>query len=154
MSRENGNNPLDRQLTELAGQLRERGMKPSRDLWPDIDRALGDQAPVVRQSRPMALWRVAALAATLALAVGLGYVGMSSQQAGNGERATLPEQMDLAQAAVPGEAATLENLDSTLQQLNDALSRDPGNPNLSRLVLLVHRSRASVLRQNTTALVQ
>jgi hypothetical protein len=54
----------------------------------------------------------------------------------------------LAAEIDPG-ASSLEKLDHTLGELNQALSLDPENRNLSRLVLLVHRSRADILRHNT-----
>ncbi len=40
-------------------------------------------------------------------------------------------------------------MDNTLSDLNAALNQDPENRNLSRLVLLVHKSRASIMKENS-----
>jgi anti-sigma-K factor RskA len=137
---QNHQNPMDRQVAQLAARLRDQGVAPDRDLWPDIDAALDkvEQQPLRPRRRTEGrLWRMVALAATLALAVGLGYVGT---QGPDGQPADL---------AVNAGASSLEKLDHTLGELNQALSLDPENRNLSRLVLLVHRSRADILRHNT-----
>jgi ferric-dicitrate binding protein FerR (iron transport regulator) len=137
---QNHQNPMDRQVAQVAARLKDQGVAPGRDLWPDIDAALDkvEQQPLRPRRRPEGrVWRGVALAATLALAVGLGYVGM---QGPDGQPADL---------AVNAGASPLEKLDHTLGELNQALSLDPENRNLSRLVLLVHRSRADILRHNT-----
>lgn len=126
--------PLDRQITQLAGQLREQGLSPERDLWPAIDGALDrlEKTRLRRMRRPGLpglpdAWRVASLAACLALVLGLGYVGRTT-------------------SSPPDHYSDLRRLDNTLQDLNEALQQDPENQNLARLVLMVHKSRADVLR--------
>jgi hypothetical protein len=153
MNRETDKSPLDRQITALGGQLREQGMPPGRDLWPAIDQAIARQQQPAPRPWP-AFWRVASLAASLAMVLGLGYVGTTGGPDRSLEQAALPGEMALAAAdrSLPASEtrSSLEHLDTTLGELNTALSRDPGNAGLSRLVLLVHRSRADVLRQSVS----
>lgn len=121
--------PLDRRITEAAGRLRDQGLSPDRDLWPGIDAAL-DRLERPRGRRGPRLpeaWRLTSLAACLALVLGLGSVGRQAPQVQDGY-------------------SDLRRLDDTLQELNEALQQDPDNQGLARLVLLVHKSRADVLR--------
>lgn len=146
MNNDHLDNNLDRQVRNLAENLREKGTTPRRDLWPDIDAALDqvDQARTVRRSTGGGrVWRVAALAATLILVVGLGFVGTLKP----GDQ---PRQLTALETPGSEESlSTMASLDRALGELNEALRMDPENRHLSRLVLLVHKSRADVLRQNT-----
>lgn len=153
MNRENNPNPLDRQVKNLAERMREGGTAPSRDLWPEIDAALDKLEQQVEphsreRGNPWRVWRLAALAATLALILGLGYLGNMDQPQLDPNLALEQGGMEVATVSAEPTSA-LKKLDNTLQELNDALSLDPENRNLSRLVLLVHKSRADILRQNT-----
>ena len=90
---------LDRQMDSLAGPLRDKGISPRRDLWPDINQAI-DRAEAMAggirktRTRPLAGWRIAALAASVLLLVGVGLVqrgglpgNLDNQRAGSGETA-------------------------------------------------------------------
>lgn len=152
---QNHQDPLDRQVSQVANTLRDQGVAPGRDLWPDIDAALDkvEQQPLPeRRPAQGRMWRLVALAATLAVVLGLGYLGVQGPNQGNsGQPADLafitPDASPIAEA--DNGLSPLEKLDHTLGELNQALSLDPENRNLSRLVLLVHRSRADILRHNT-----
>lgn len=155
MNPDRNDSRLDRQIENLSASLRENGAVPERDLWPDIEAAIGrvEQAAVVkrRRGRP-ALWRVAAVAATLALGVGLAYVGVTGDRSREAPQATRAQEMDLAYGPGSGgtgvDPASLQAMDRNLADLNAALRQDPDNRNLSRLVLLVHRSRADIMRRD------
>ena len=45
----------------------------------------------------------------------------------------------------------MESIDQALAQLEAALAADPENLSLSRLVLMVHKSRGELLRKSLTA---
>ncbi len=157
MNRESNSSHLDKQVKHLAGRLRETGTAPSRDLWPDIDAALDKVDQRVDQDlktagSPWRIWRLAALAATLALILGLGYLGNLDQPTLDPNLASdqgVPEVASVTSEPNLEPTSALKKLADTLHELNDALSLDPENRNLSRLVLLVHKSRADILRQNT-----
>jgi hypothetical protein len=158
-----------RQLANLSAQLREGGVPPARDLWPDLDRAL-DRAleqgfatgslPISRRRRLAAagVWVSAALAATVLIAVGFGVAGRGTVP-GVAQRGPLTAQPAPATALTPAPApapapapdnvATRQGLRAAEQALADlqtALKRSPGNPDLSRLVLMIHHSRGRLLR--------
>ena len=42
----------------------------------------------------------------------------------------------------------MAGIERALGELGQALAADPDNPNLSRLVLMVHRTRGELLRRN------
>ena len=156
MNRDEQQDQLDRQIDRLTSSLREEGAAPVRDLWPEIDEAISrteQNSLPRRQSRGIGTWRIAALAATVALAIGLGYVGTTGDKIPQTNRAETGSEMDLAYnasaAADPAGPSVLQRLDRNLNDLNAALNLDPENRNLSRLVLLVHKSRASIMKQNS-----
>ena len=145
---------VNRQLNGLSEELRETGQAPQRDLWPGIAAAIDqveqDQAPRRARSGPGA-WQMAALAASVVLLVGMGYLGLT-----NPDQA-LVVQTDqtgptLARAESP--ASGLAALDDTLRQLNDAMRTDPENHKLARLATLVHKSRANVMRRQTDFMIR
>ena len=76
------NERQDRQLQRLAGQLRDMGTTPNRDLWPDISAAIDrqDHRPGQRESRRRGgTWlRMTAVAAALTLMLAAGWVGIRS----------------------------------------------------------------------------
>jgi len=161
---------LSRRLAELSAQLREEGVPPARDLWPDLDRAL-DRAPATGAapqgsggrlvqgrlaSRRLVRggpWLTAALAATVLVMVGLGVVGRGTAP-GTAPEAHLasrpaPETAPAAAAPVAGPAATrlgLRAVEAALDELQAALRQSPNDPDLSRLVLMIHHSRGRLLR--------
>lgn len=156
MKRHENKAGLDRQIGRLTGALREEGAAPGRDLWPEIDEAISrTEQNAVQKIRPWGVgtWRIAALAATVALMIGLGYVGTTGDRSREAFRAETGSEMDLAYNTVAAEESAgpsvLQRLDNTLGDLNAALNQDPENRSLSRLVLLVHKSRASVMKQNS-----
>jgi len=154
-----------RQLADLSAQLREGGVPPARDLWPDLDRALDralDQGfatgipPLSRRRRLAAagVWASAALAATVLIAVGFGVAGRGSVP-GVAQRGPLAAQSAPAAALTPAPAPASDNVatrqglraaEQALADLQTALKRSPGNPDLSRLVLMIHHSRGRLLR--------
>ena len=159
MKRDEQKGVLDRQLTQLAGQLREQGQAPGRDLWPGIEsrieaveqadartRTSGGHGRSAAQGTSWGanLWRVGSLAAVLALMVGFGYVGLNSDALDPG----VAMGTDAADGGV-AQMSVLRRLDNTLQELNAALEADPDNSRLGKLVILVHRSRTEVLRERS-----
>jgi hypothetical protein len=127
---------LDRDLAGLALQLRDEGVAPARDLWPGIEAAILRQQtvrPLARRRRPAALWPMAAAAAVIAALLSLE---------------TVPRRPEpRAEAANTG----IETLDAALAQLQAALDRDPGNMSVTRLLLMVHRTRGELLQRTPTS---
>jgi hypothetical protein len=153
MSSENHDRDLDGQIHRLTPDLREKGIAPGEDLWPGIEAAMEraeGERPSVRPNSGGRIWRLAAVAASLALILGLGHVGTMDTSSHLAQAPSGPPQMASAEFfPVSDSRSELRKLDHTLGELNQALSQDPDNRNLSRLVLLVHRSRADLLRHNT-----
>ena len=156
MKRDSENNRLDRQIDNLTDSLRDQGLAPGRDLWPGIDEAIGRTEQASRgalRAGWLSGWRMAALAASLALIIGVGYVGTTGDGSLEAYRAGTEQDINLAYS--PGNIAAADNpsalqrLDRSLGELNEALIKDPENRNLSRLVLLVHKSRANIMRKNS-----
>ncbi len=145
MNRESEHDPgqpldqqLDQQLDRLTPKLKETGISPERDLWPDINRALDhvDQIPAIR-NRGLTGWRIVALAASVLLLVGVGLV----------QHGSLPGKSSDYQASLDGTPpSNMEVLDQALADLNSALASDPNNSNLSQLVLMIHKSRGKMIR--------
>lgn len=154
---------FSRQLGRLSAQLRDEGVPPARDLWPDLERALDRAAaagfpPPSARRRPAAggRWASAALAATVLLAVGIGVTGRGTVP-GSAQRGPLAAQTGAAavepaaRAAAPtsGNASTRQGLravEQALDELQTALKQSPDNPRLSNLVLMIHHSRGRLLR--------
>jgi hypothetical protein len=123
-------------LAGLALQLRDEGIPPGRDLWPAIEAAIDRQESARRSRRRprlSALWPMAAAAAVIALLLSL-----ESVPSGPGSRAAAPDQ-------------GIETLDTALAQLQAALDRDPGNMSVTRLLLMVHRTRGELLQRTPTS---
>ena len=139
----------DSQLDRLAGSLREEGIAPERDLWPGIDAAITRREQAGRARRGVPWWGwAAAAAATVILALGLASDRSGPDKAGL-------DRAPVAVAAGAGETIVLtggmESIDQALAQLEAALAADPENLSLSRLVLMVHKSRGELLRKSLTA---
>lgn len=144
MERNPENNELqDRQLQRLAGQMRDTGVAPNRDLWPDIDAAIDQEESRSRNQRrrPANPWRLAAVAAALVLMLAAGWVGIGSI---TGE-SVIPGVADESGQQESGLAV----IDRALDELNLALADDPENRSLSQLVLMVHKTRGSLMRKNS-----
>ena len=149
------NEKQDSQLSRLAGQMRDTGTAPDRDLWPDIDAAIDaaehrtvNRAPR-RKGRP---WlRLAAVAAALTLMLAAGWAGIRSI---TGE--TITREVASLDGAAESETSAngLAVIDKALDELMLALADDPDNRNLSHLVLMVHKTRGNLLRRNTESLVR
>lgn len=119
-------------LAKLAAQIRETGAPPGRDLWPQIDAAIDRQeamGPAPGSHRRFGGWRgAAALAACLAVAVGVGWTVLPRHRA--------------AGEPVPSSLAVV---DGAIAQLQAAMRDDPDNGNLSHLMRTMHKSRTQVL---------
>ena len=142
--------PVDRQLQRLAGQMRDTGVAPERDLWPDINAALDSREQVAgsrkpRRSGPSRL-RMTAVAAALALMLAAGWAGVRTitMDAGSPDVAGQTEESSSGLAVI----------DKALDELTLALAGDPENRNLSHLVLMVHKTRGNLVRRNTENLVR
>jgi hypothetical protein len=152
-----------RQLADLSAQLREGGVPPARDIWPDLDRALDralDQGfatgfPPISARRRLAaggVWASAALAATVLIVVGFGVAGRGTVP-GSAQRGPLTAQPAPAAALAPAPAPDnvvlrqgLRAAEQALADLQTALKRSPDSPDLSRLILMIHHSRGRLLR--------
>ncbi|MBK9472747.1 MAG: hypothetical protein IPO18_10730 [bacterium] len=156
-----GTSALDRQVSALAARLRDEGVAPDHDLWPDISRALDAAGAPGRAigrrtaARNGSLWAAAALAACVIVAVGAGLTGV---RPGSEPVARLPEaptaggtaaNSETALAPMSGPVATRQGLravEAALDELQAALAQAPDDPDLSRLVLMIHHSRGRLLR--------
>jgi hypothetical protein len=154
---------FDRQTAALAARLREIGVAPARDLWPELSKALDAAgAPSAgaragrRGARPaLPRWSQAALAAGIVLAIGLGLTARGPAPGGtaagpkSGPAAVSTPVPETSAAASPI-TATREGLRAIAQALAEveaALTQSPDDPDLSRLVLMIHHSRGRLLRQ-------
>ena len=161
----NPDRDLDLQLDRLTRTLRDTGISPERDLWPEIDQAIeqtsGHHAGLIRpkRSRRPAAWRIAALAASVLLLVGVGLVqqgGLPGRSADHQANQEMNENFgpmahaELAGAEDPVEA--MQAVDKALADLNRALAVDPDNGSLSRLVLMIHKSRGNLIRNTVRRL--
>ena len=161
---------LDRQIDHLARTLRETGIPPERDLWPDIDRAIERTdtrtSPLLpARNRGLAGWRIAALAASVLLLAGVGLVqqgGLPGKSDSN--QAVINNVGPLASADLTGPTdgsgdgvgdsdVSMQAIDQALVDLNRALADDPDNGSLSRLVLVIHKSRGNLIRNAARRLV-
>ena len=156
---------MDKQVNKLARQLRDEGVAPERDLLPGILESIGDQecrtGPESRvrvmppnQSRRFfdaaAGWRLAAVAATLVLLFGSGYFRSISQGPSNESNLAMNEEStEMVSPQASGNKSLLRGLNQTISELASAQALDPDNLKLTRLSLLVHRSRANLLRVGT-----
>lgn len=156
-----GASALERQVSALAARLRDEGIAPERDLWPDISRALDAAGAPGRAvgrrtaARSGSLWAAAALAACVLVAVGAGLTGV---RPGSDPVARSPEvpaadgtgaNVGPASAPTSGPVATRQGLravEAALDELQAALVLSPDDPDLSRLVLMIHHSRGRLLR--------
>jgi len=131
----------DRQMERLAGQMRDTGIAPGRDLWPGIDAAIDRE-----RRRTVHDWRrLGAVAAALLLMLTAGWMGMTS----------ITGRQDGAGVAWDklNHSSSQEVIAGALDELNLALAEDPDNASLSHLVLMVEMTRGQLLRRNTDRLL-
>lgn len=143
---------LERQLANLAPRLRKQGVAPERDLWPDIAAAIAGSEPRPRRPPTLPLWRIAALAASLLLLLGVGWVQWNGQEAG-GLRAAPRAEIPAATAPViagetgPGRLdAARDLLDDALERLDEARRNHPESAGLTKLIVMIHESRGDLIR--------
>jgi hypothetical protein len=154
------NEKRDSQLSRLAGQVRDTGTAPDRDLWSDIDAAIdsAEHRTVIRATRRKGLpWlRLAAVAAALTLMLSAGWVGIRTITGEAIIGDTTIQEVALLDGGVESESppSGLAVIDQALDELMLALKDDPENRNLSHLVLMVHKTRGNLLRRNTESLVR
>ncbi|MBM4132073.1 hypothetical protein FJ250_13790 [bacterium] len=165
---------FDRQVATAAARLREGGVEPARDLWPELAAALDAAGDAHRDAHRDARhgahtgrrgarpawprWSQAALAASVVLAIGLGLTTRGPAPGGTaGAPAAVPADGPAAMAtpspassaaASPVAAARegLRAVAAALAEVEAALSQSPDDPDLSRLVLMIHHSRGRLLR--------
>ncbi len=143
-----GSDPLDQQLNRVTRALRDTGIAPERDLWPEIEQAIDQAGPIGSiRTHNLAGWRVVALAASVLLLVGIGLV----------QHGGLPGNPSDFQALGPesrieNPASSRQVVDQALVDLNEALAADPYNTSLSRLVLMIHKSRGKMIRNTAKRL--
>lgn len=126
-------------LLRAAGELSQRGVAPSRDLWPDIEAAIdrleGGGLRALRAPRAARHWLHLAAAAAVAVLCLMG------------PRFSGPPRHGAAPLSDGGLAA----VDQALVEVLSALERDPANPNLNHLARRLHQSRGEVLRLESAA---
>lgn len=135
----------DPRLEPLAQRMRETGQPPERDLWPGIDEAIDRRERAGDRPTRSGWWRFAVAAAALLVLV-LGARDLRVTREGTtpgGEPDLVVAEVTLAPEAL-GERAAIEQ---ALAELNAAMAADPDNPHLSKLALMVHRSRGEMLRR-------
>lgn len=157
---------FERRLEQLAPRLRDDGLEPGRDLWPAISAAIDAAAAPRRRDglavtpRPaQAWWPTAALAAAIVLMIGVGLAGRRPGDAdpAAGARATAPataaagDAAPAVEGAAAGQPATaardgLREVGRALADVQSALTQAPDDPDLARLVMLIHHSRGRLLR--------
>ena len=141
---------MDKQVKNLAGQLRREGISPERDLWPGIQEAIEQAKPGKRPKRPFdanAWYRLAAVAATLILLVGSGYFGGAPSGPSLENQVAMTEIYEDGPKLINDSAPTLlQRLNNTISDLEAAMALDPDNIKLTRLSLMTHKSRANLLR--------
>ena len=138
---------LDHRLEPLAQRMRETGRAPERDLWPGIEEAIARRERAGDRPRRAVWWRFAAAAAVLVVLV-LGARDFRVPREGpapGGESA--PVVAEATPALAPGVLDERTAIEQALAELGEAMAADPDNPHLSRLALMVHRSRGEMLRR-------
>ncbi|MCP4572526.1 MAG: hypothetical protein GY838_09275 [bacterium] len=139
---------LDPRLEPLARRMRDRGQPPERDLWPGIDEAIDRRERAGDHPARTGWWRfAAAVAAMLVLVLGARDLHVPR---GDSTPGGTPSPV-VAEAAATWALDGLDEeaaIESALAELNAAMAADPDNPHLSRLALMVHRSRGEMLRRS------
>jgi len=137
----------DRNPDDLARRMCEEGIPPDRDLLPGINAAI-DREEARRSVRPgdrAVPWpRLLAVAASLTVVLVAAWSGVHRDEGDLGPDGA-PQVAVLAEPAGDG---GMDVIDRALDELNEALTLDPDNRNLSRLVLMVYQKRGALLRKN------
>lgn len=159
-------------LAEAAAFARE--VSPSRDLWPGIAERIRPERRGLAFLPPGRWWSAAGLAAAAALAVALvsSLVGREAPPAApvsptpvraeesalrdaeaDYARATsallaaLQQRRDLSPETLASVQRNLDVIDQALGEVRTALAKDPGNPELTRMLAATHRKKVDVLRR-------
>lgn len=137
-------------MSRLARGMRDSGVPPDRDLWPEIDATIDreERRLSVRPRDPGIPWpRLMAVAAALAVLLAAGWAGVRNDLVVPG----LDEKVGpVAQlTAHEDKGSGMDVIDNALDELNAALSSNPEDRNLSRLVLMIHQKRGNLLRRTT-----
>ena len=149
----------DKQIARLSEQLRDNGVAPERDLWPDISAKIDASEHGVTSSgqRPQ-FWRVVAIAATVLIMVGVGLVSFRSlngpadqKDFGTTEVAQVATGVDrLTENTAGALRSDRDVIEQAMREVTAALEANPGNGRLSRLENMLYQSHGDVLRRSTS----
>jgi hypothetical protein len=140
-------------LSRLARGVRDSGVPPDRDLWPEIEAAI-DREEGRRSVHGNDLgipWpRLIAVAAALTVVLAAGWAGVRNDLVGPNTSPGLGPVSQLATNDTDEDGGSgLDVIDNALDELNAALSSNPEDRNLTRLVLMIHQKRGDLLRRTT-----
>ena len=151
---------------ELAAEVRDRGIQPARDLWPEIAAKIGGTVGNEEEQRePLTAtpwWRRTVVRRVLAAAVVFLAVIWGVTQVTSPDAETDLQAPALAENTSPVEPGTptvtadpaapspvvagdLATIDAALDEIKDALRLDPGNYALNHLRQKLQRSRGSLV---------
>ena len=140
-------------LSRLARGMRDSGAPPDRDLWPEIDATIDREEGrrSVRPGDPGIPWpRLIAVAAALTVVLAAGWAGVRTDLVGQGNDFGVgPVAQLTANDTNEDKGGGLDVIDNALDELNAALSSNPEDRNLTRLVLMIHQKRGDLLRRTT-----
>ncbi len=149
---------LEELLSGAAGLPRE--IRPPRDLWAGIDARLGEAPTQARAPRRAGLPAWALVAAALALVIVTAAVTSfltRSQDAPIADEARFlaasqeliagVEAQTLSPETMANVRRTLEVSDAAIAELQVALERDPGNGELTRMLLATYQRKIELLEQ-------
>jgi hypothetical protein len=140
-------------LSRLARGMRDSGVPPDRDLWPEIDATIDREEGrrSVRAGDQGIPWpRLIAVAAALTVVLAAGWAGVRTDLVGSGNDFGVgPVAQLTANDTHEDEGSGLDVIDNALDELNAALSSNPEDQNLTRLVLMIHQKRGNLLRRTT-----
>jgi len=139
--------------SRLARGMRDSGVPPDRDLWPQIDATIDREEGrrSVRHEDKAIPWpRLIAVAAALTVVLAAGWAGVRNDLVGPGNGLGVGTVAQLATNETDEDGGSgLDVIDNALDELNAALSSNPEDRNLSRLVLMIHQNLGVLLRRTT-----